>query len=133
MVGFRTRMQVLGVVGAVLLAVGTSLIFIKPGWITESVLSGALLFGVGVFFLVVSLSELRNIRKGKVRWDERKEEIQVRAGYRAFQAFVLIASPLFALLGITNTDVSAYAMLGPLFAVVMLTYAVCYYWYGSKM
>lgn len=127
------RMQILVGVSVVLLALGTALMFTKPELIIKPVFSGAFMFSVGVFFLAVSLMELRDIREGKVKWDERKEEIQVRAGYRAFQAFAIISGPLIALLALTNIDVSPYTLLGLLFAAVMLTYAFCHYWYGRKM
>lgn len=121
------------VAGLILVGLGAGVFVLEPGWISS--VSGAVgaLVGAGVAAMVVTLLNVRRRKSQGMVADERDYRIAEKAGYRFFQVVFPLTGFMLAVVSIVENDLSAQTVLGPVFAVMGVSWVVFYYWYRRKM
>lgn len=121
------------IAGFILMGAGAGLLALnlESGWIETSSFLGALI-GAGIATIAVTILNIRRRSRGMVA-DERDYRIAEKAGHRFFQIIFPLTGLVLAAVSIVENDLPAQAVLGPLFAVMGMSYVVLYYWYRRKM
>lgn len=130
---YGSRMKVMGYTSLAIAVLGLSIILLRPELIVEPLVLGAFMTVVGVVSLTIALMELRKIDEGEIRWDEREERIETKAGDVAFRVTFVVEGVLLAVFGFTGIEVGVYPVAGLLMAITGLTYVTFRRWYESKM